>query len=53
MIKYLIMSAGCLLICTSAPIFFLPQDLKPSNLAVNEDCELKVRKLIDSDLCVI
>lgn len=21
-----------------------PQDLKPSNLAVNEDCELKVRK---------
>lgn len=22
---------------------FSPQDLKPSNLAVNEDCELKVR----------
>lgn len=25
-------------------ILLSPQDLKPSNLAVNEDCELKVRK---------
>lgn len=38
----IIMSApySCLLI----PAFLSPQDLKPSNLAVNEDCELKVRQ---------
>lgn len=26
----------------AGPPFFCPQDLKPGNLAVNEDCELKV-----------
>lgn len=26
--------------------FKLPQDLKPSNLAVNEDCELKVSEAL-------
>lgn len=46
--------AGCLPVVSkfSSGLFFSPlspQDLKPSNLAVNEDCELKVRRLIVSD----
>lgn len=46
--------AGCLPVVSkfSSGLFFFslfPQDLKPSNLAVNEDCELKVRRLIVSD----
>lgn len=28
---------------------FFPQDLKPGNLAVNEDCELKVSLGVESD----